>query len=179
MCKIVEVKFIFYVAKSCDSMTHIFIHTNILLICIIEFLTISCRKQIQSKDCVGVIENSESDEDLGIGLVHKSKRLVRMPHHIVQHFGVLFDAGSSSTKLKVYRYIAGHFPFMVPDVRLVFYERVKPGLSTFVNNLNDVREYLHNAINLTKIYIPFEQRNTTSIFLYATAGKQKFFEVSI
>lgn len=86
-------------------------------------------------------------------------------------YGVLLDAGSSSTKAKVYTYTPGALPSLVPHVQLEFSERVKPGLGRFVHHLGDLGEYLLKTLRYAADVIPERLHASTPVYLMATAGE--------
>ena len=86
-------------------------------------------------------------------------------------YGVLLDAGSSSTKTKVFTYTPGVFPSLVPHVQLEFSERVKPGLGRFVQHLDELDEYLRKTLSYAVDAIPQRLHASTPVYLKATAGE--------
>uniref|UniRef100_A0A0B7BDQ0 Uncharacterized protein n=1 Tax=Arion vulgaris TaxID=1028688 RepID=A0A0B7BDQ0_9EUPU len=81
-------------------------------------------------------------------------------------YGLLFDAGSSSTKLKVYRVTPAEDASSLPRLDSVFSERFAPGLG----DVQDVRDYLVNILEVAKEKIPESKQKETPIYLLATDG---------
>jgi apyrase len=81
-------------------------------------------------------------------------------------YSVLFDAGSSSTKLKVYKITPASDPANLPKIELQYDERFDPGLS----DAEDVDSYLESILEVAKEKVPQSKHSSTPISLKATAG---------
>ncbi|KAL4434510.1 hypothetical protein ABPG74_007294 [Tetrahymena malaccensis] len=86
-------------------------------------------------------------------------------------YGVIFDAGSSSTKLGVYSWPCRD-DVSIPEINpiTILSDKISPGLSTFANNLTAIDGYLSGLLLKVKSVVPVELQPTTPIMLGATAG---------
>lgn len=89
-------------------------------------------------------------------------------------YGVLLDAGSSSTKVKVYTHIPGVLPSLVPHVELMDSVRIKPGLDDYVTKPQHLAEYLQSAVEKAVSHVPKHLHNVTPVYVWATAGLRTF-----
>ncbi|CAG5120553.1 unnamed protein product [Candidula unifasciata] len=85
-------------------------------------------------------------------------------------YGVLFDAGSSSTKLRVYRVTPSESSGSLPTLAIVYSQRFDPGVDSFVNDEDGLREYLTSILDSAKENVPENKQERTPIYLFATAG---------
>ena len=99
------------------------------------------------------------------------ERRERVTRDTSLRYGVLLDAGSSSTKVKVYSYTPGTLPSFVPHVRLEVSRRVKPGLGEFVSTQSGLPEYIKKGLDEAKDYVPRALHASTPVYLMATAGE--------
>ncbi|CAL1527535.1 unnamed protein product [Lymnaea stagnalis] len=88
-------------------------------------------------------------------------------------YGILVDAGSSSSKLNIYRWDPPTPHKHVPNITLLSSERIKPGLDHFVNDQRNRSAYLEGILARAKKRIPQADHAKTPIFLMATAGVRK------
>ncbi|KAJ1369313.1 hypothetical protein KIN20_030738 [Parelaphostrongylus tenuis] len=86
-------------------------------------------------------------------------------------FAIVFDAGSTGTRLHLYRYIhntgRNGLPFRVEEE--IFHE-VKPGLSSYSHNPSGASESIRSLIQIAQETIPPFMWDKTPITLKATAG---------
>ena len=96
-------------------------------------------------------------------------------------WGVILDAGSSGTRLHVYRWkdhekaLKGASPEDLRSLPVLMTEKkwtkkIRPGVSTFGDNAEDVGQYLQPLIKHALDIIPDDRIQDTPIFLMATAG---------
>ncbi|KAK3727326.1 hypothetical protein QZH41_018173, partial [Actinostola sp. cb2023] len=89
-------------------------------------------------------------------------------------YGVVMDAGSSGTRVKVYKYIQGqHSPITPSDVQQVQVpppDQLKPGISAFGDSIDKIKTYLAGLIDNAKKVVPADQQSVTPIMLFATGG---------
>eukprot|EP00940_MAST-03C_sp_MAST-3C-sp2_P001975 g1975.t1 len=82
-----------------------------------------------------------------------------------EEFGIVIDAGSSGTRLHLYRR---------RDDTLVeiFKKKIYPGISSFATrrNFDDLETDLARLIASADVFVPPRRRGATSVHLYATAG---------
>lgn len=91
----------------------------------------------------------------------------------LRQYGVMFDAGSSGTRVFVYSWNSTApadmlYPAIHPEPAFL---RIKPGLSTLEGaNQSSVDAYLADLIEFAHSRVPADQRGDTPVFLKATAG---------
>ena len=83
-------------------------------------------------------------------------------------YGVVLDAGSSSTKVRVYSWTK--IPGKIPKVEEVFYTKVKPGISDFEDSQHEITNYIVRIIRAIEEAIPDSFWPTTPVYFMATAG---------
>ncbi|KAL8565130.1 hypothetical protein ACOMHN_003917 [Nucella lapillus] len=92
-------------------------------------------------------------------------------HGGMLRYGVLLDAGSSSTKIKVYSYVPTASSLHVPHVRLEVSEKERPGLGSFVRSSPaELQSYLVKVVAHATARVPQDLHSSTPIFVMATAG---------
>ncbi|CAD8122222.1 unnamed protein product [Paramecium sonneborni] len=87
-------------------------------------------------------------------------------------YGVMFDGGSSGTRVYVYQWNCRESQTM-PYVSLSeksIEKKVKPGISTFASKINEIANYLQPLIDFAISNVPQEMISYTPIMLGATAG---------
>lgn len=82
-------------------------------------------------------------------------------------FGIILDAGSSSTKIRIYTW--QDTVDTVPFFDEIFYSKIKPGISFFNENVDEITMYLRTILDVLKDQL-HEDRQTTSLYFMATAG---------
>ncbi|KAI1336029.1 GDA1/CD39 family-domain-containing protein [Xylariaceae sp. FL0016] len=95
-------------------------------------------------------------------------------------YGIIMDAGSSGTRLHVYRWQdAGRILKdatleelnNLPKIENTYTKKIRPGISTFGEHPEDVGpDHLQTLIKKAKKHIPDEKHADTPIYLMATAG---------
>jgi len=89
----------------------------------------------------------------------------------VLKYGIIFDAGSSGSRIHVYKWKTGgggpkdQFDLISDDLL-----KIKPGLSAFKDNPSEAGSSLVKLIEHAKAKIPAELVSSTPMFLMATAG---------
>eukprot|EP00927_Polykrikos_kofoidii_P034168 TRINITY_DN29001_c0_g1_i1.p1 TRINITY_DN29001_c0_g1~~TRINITY_DN29001_c0_g1_i1.p1 ORF type:complete len:452 (-),score=83.51 TRINITY_DN29001_c0_g1_i1:17-1372(-) len=87
----------------------------------------------------------------------------------VVHYGVVFDAGSSGSRVHVYSWrrsgLSGDFDLIDDDL-----VKSKPGLSAFVGEPEAAGSSLDALLAHAESKVPPERRRVTPVFLMATAG---------
>lgn len=95
---------------------------------------------------------------------------VSMPHASPlpggKQTGVVLDAGSSSTKVHVYS--LEKVPGKIPKVEEIFYSKVKPGISGFEDNVNEITTYISQIMAAITEAVPAP--SVTPVYFMATAG---------
>ncbi|KAH3836392.1 ectonucleoside triphosphate diphosphohydrolase 3-like [Dreissena polymorpha] len=83
-------------------------------------------------------------------------------------YGILMDAGSSSTKVRIYGW---HFaPMQVPGFVEVHSAKFSPGIDALMTVPSDMSDYFYKILEDLKGHIPPDRWSETSIYLMATAG---------
>lgn len=83
-------------------------------------------------------------------------------------YGIMFDAGSTGSRIHVYRFHKDSSGNLQLEDEL--FEQVKPGLSSYPDNVEGARESIANLIQKAKDYIPEDQWDNTPVALKASAG---------
>ncbi|KAK3731829.1 hypothetical protein QZH41_020189 [Actinostola sp. cb2023] len=93
---------------------------------------------------------------------------------VEEKYAILMDAGSSATRIKVYRYIEGrHDPIEPSDMIEVAVpdpDEATPDLSEFAATIDQIGDYLDDLIDSAKKVVPADQQAVTPIALFGTAG---------
>jgi hypothetical protein len=80
---------------------------------------------------------------------------------------VLIDCGSTGSRVYVY-YFNPDSP--LETMKELFHKRIKPGLSSFVNDDMGLRKHIYSLLKFAKNRIPYHLWSKTTISLKATAG---------
>ena len=86
-------------------------------------------------------------------------------------YAILFDAGSSKTKLIIYKIHMGAPPLDAKDIQYLGpFPKAKPGITNLAGNPNAVEECLKPLLDSAMKTVPIEQHTSTPIYLFATTG---------
>ncbi|GFO34619.1 ectonucleoside triphosphate diphosphohydrolase 3 [Plakobranchus ocellatus] len=85
-------------------------------------------------------------------------------------YSILLDAGSSSTKTKIYRWYPPTKHQVLPHLHLLQSSRTKPALATYKSDEEGLATYLRDILHKAKQKVPEYKHSSTPIFLMATAG---------
>ncbi|GAP91991.1 putative Golgi apyrase [Rosellinia necatrix] len=95
-------------------------------------------------------------------------------------YGVILDAGSSGTRLHIYRWLDPHKVIKhasieelntLPSLENYYTDKIRPGVSTWGDHPEDIGpEHLESLIKKAKKKIPHDRHADTPIYLMATAG---------
>ena len=87
-------------------------------------------------------------------------------------YAILFDAGSSGTRLRIYQFLASGHSLKPLDVLELSSspDKVKPGISGLADDPTQVEDYMTPLLESAKKTIPEDKQAATPIFLFATAG---------
>ena len=87
-------------------------------------------------------------------------------------YGIVMDAGSSGTRLEIYKALINDDVLEVSEVQQVQTSphKVEPGLSTLADNPSGVDSYIQPLLDAAKEAIPEDKHSSTPIMLGATAG---------
>jgi Golgi nucleoside diphosphatase len=85
------------------------------------------------------------------------------------HYAVFIDAGSTGSKLHVFRY---NETASLPDIKDIFSEKIKPGLSSFADRPNEAGPYFKKLLDDASQFLQKSGADlkTTKINILATAG---------
>lgn len=90
---------------------------------------------------------------------------------------IIIDAGSTGSRVHVYRYINDpNSPLVSIDFKNEKYQKFYPGLSSFedkYDNLTAMKQYMTPLIEYARQYVPLSQRARTPFYMLATAGLRK------
>ncbi|BFZ07763.1 hypothetical protein BsWGS_10802 [Bradybaena similaris] len=87
------------------------------------------------------------------------------------NYGVLLDAGSTSTKLKVYKWNqTSTTNSQVPQIDILANVKFDPGLSAYEDNEVELIKYIEGILSRAKQNVSSDRQNSTPIFIMATAG---------
>lgn len=83
-------------------------------------------------------------------------------------FGIILDAGSSSTKIRIYSW--ADTIDTVPKFEETFYRKVSPGISAFNDDFSEIAKYIHTILDILKGELPETTWSHTPLYFMATAG---------
>ena len=110
-----------------------------------------------------------------LGVICLSYRTKSIPVHTFSsetEYAILFDAGSSGTRMEIYLFLASG-PTLKPSDILELNPspaKVEPGLSSLADDPSQVEEYMTPLLESAKKTISEGKQASTPIFLLATAG---------
>ncbi|XP_020622389.1 ectonucleoside triphosphate diphosphohydrolase 1-like [Orbicella faveolata] len=110
-----------------------------------------------------------------LGVICLTCRTKSIPVHTFSsetEYAILFDAGSSGTRMEIYQFLASG-PTLKPSDILELSpspSKVEPGLSSLAEDPSQVEEYMTPLLESAKKTIPEDKQASTPIFLLATAG---------
>ncbi|RVE55418.1 hypothetical protein OJAV_G00236520 [Oryzias javanicus] len=84
-------------------------------------------------------------------------------------YGVMFDAGSTGTRIHIYKFIQKD-PVELPVLDSEMYHAIKPGLSEYKYNPEEGGNTIRQLLKIAKKTIPEEDWKRTPVVLRATAG---------
>ena len=91
-----------------------------------------------------------------------------------RQYGVILDAGSSGTRIYVYKWKDPARSFgthSLPELKLKESKKIHPGVSTFADNVSAVGpDHLQELIDVALDEVPADKVAETPVFLLATAG---------
>ncbi|KAK3604395.1 hypothetical protein CHS0354_015529 [Potamilus streckersoni] len=86
------------------------------------------------------------------------------------HYGLILDAGSSGTKLKIFKWNRPCGSRGRVEIEMIYNNKFKVSISDYIYKLNDINEYLQMIIKHAKIVVPSSEHSKSSLFFMATAG---------
>ncbi|XP_053730743.1 ectonucleoside triphosphate diphosphohydrolase 6 isoform X3 [Synchiropus splendidus] len=86
------------------------------------------------------------------------------------HYSVMFDAGSTGTRVHVFKFQSSHQGAAVPHLEHETYRAIKPGLSAYAGEPLKCVPGIEQLLEVAKLSVPSSQWNVTPVALKATAG---------
>ncbi|KAK2162263.1 hypothetical protein LSH36_101g05001 [Paralvinella palmiformis] len=94
-----------------------------------------------------------------------------------QSYAIIVDAGSSGSRVRLFRWTSQRSGSHLPQFEEFFSEKKEPGISTFRNDkLSGIKPYLAELIEAAKRQIPEDKHQLSPIYLLATAGMRLLME---
>ena len=97
--------------------------------------------------------------------------------HIQNSYGIIIDAGSSGSRIMIYTWRDAHAGLsMLPEILPAgekesdWQFKKEPGISSFSQDVSKLAVYLDEPLQFALSKIPEPSRQSTPLFLYATAG---------
>lgn len=110
--------------------------------------------------------------------IHFVSSLVNTVYIDQDDYGIILDAGSSGTKLKIYTWNRYHQTTINElgvsskyNLQIATNLKFPPGIGTKAESLEDIPTYLTPIIETAKHTIPETKHATTPVYFLATAGK--------
>lgn len=85
-------------------------------------------------------------------------------------FAVMFDAGSTGTRVHIFKFRLDLDQSHVPQLLEETFKAIKPGLSAFAEDPPQSRAGLMQLLDLARTTVPVRLHGSTPVFLKATAG---------
>lgn len=86
----------------------------------------------------------------------------------IRKYGIMLDAGSSSTKIRIYAW--DDTIEAAPKFEEIFYSKVSPGVSSFHENFEEIAKYMHTILDILKGELDESTWAHTPLYFMATAG---------
>ena len=83
-------------------------------------------------------------------------------------YGIMFDAGSTGSRIHVYKFHEDSKGALKLDDEL--FEQVKPGLSSYPDDISGATKSIKSLVDKAMAYIPAEKQASTPLALKASAG---------
>lgn len=96
------------------------------------------------------------------------RSLSKASSNLNHRYGIMFDAGSTGSRIHVYTFHENAKGELLLDDEL--FEQVKPGLSSYPDDIPGAVASINQLLNAAKKYIPEDQHNETPLALKASAG---------
>uniref|UniRef100_A0A672FR52 nucleoside diphosphate phosphatase n=1 Tax=Salarias fasciatus TaxID=181472 RepID=A0A672FR52_SALFA len=85
-------------------------------------------------------------------------------------YGIMFDAGSTGTRIHIYKFIQKDPGKCLPVLDNEMYHAVKPGLSAYKDNPEEGGNTVRQLLKIAKKTVPEDDWSRTPVVLKATAG---------
>jgi len=103
-----------------------------------------------------------------------SRELARISRSAVtdrREYGVVIDAGSSGSRVWIYRWPPSHSRWKLPKIEVVFNFKVQPGLAEYSRDIEGMSNVIRQLIEVAKQHVPEDIQPISPIYLLATAGQ--------
>ncbi|TSK58020.1 Ectonucleoside triphosphate diphosphohydrolase 5 [Bagarius yarrelli] len=84
-------------------------------------------------------------------------------------YGIMFDAGSTGTRVHIYRFIQEE-PKRLPILDNEAFQSVKPGLAAYADMPEKAGDLVNQLLKFAKSVVPYVEWKQTPVMLKATAG---------
>lgn len=91
--------------------------------------------------------------------------------HVTYHYGVVIDAGSSGSRIHVYKWPPKTHENKLPNITKLYSNKTEPGISSFKDNINGLDNYIKMLVSMSEDHVPSHLHNQTYIYVMATAGE--------
>lgn len=97
-----------------------------------------------------------------------SPRITRLPPGL--QYSVFLDGGSTSTKLRIYKWTKPHTRDEIPFLTEIMTKRFEPGISEYYDNITAIGDYIEPMVLTAIENVPESFHKQTPIYFMATAG---------
>jgi len=92
-------------------------------------------------------------------------------------YAVVIDAGSSGSRVRVYRWPSpdgiARVAIQAPGVEQIHSHKIEPGLSAHASDLERVADDIQDVLTDAAEHVPGPQQRTSPVYIMATAGKAR------
>ncbi|PON31867.1 Nucleoside phosphatase [Parasponia andersonii] len=150
---------------------------GIVLVVLVPLLLISFLVYVNKPPQPQASSSSSSSKSLKIFSINAHRKLSRTLHisspsfssNSSSTYAVIFDAGSSGSRVHVYNFDSNLDLLHVGD-ELELFEQVSPGLSSYADNVTAAAESLIGLLESAEAAVPEELHSSTPVRVGATAG---------
>lgn len=103
-------------------------------------------------------------------LVNLWVTVTALRHACTDEFVLIINAGSSGSRLHIYRQVNGEVEEIVPSPENAKQFAVNPGISSFIANPEGAAQSLQPMFEAAMEYVPEAEQHSTKVHLLATAG---------
>ena len=91
-------------------------------------------------------------------------------NQIIDKYGVMIDAGSSGSRLIVYKWKEDVSLHSLPSITSIDEHKQEPGLSVFEHDTSGLNTYFKSMLDYAAQVVPKESQSETFVYVFATAG---------